>query len=72
MTICKIDILNVELVKSNLATRQHYRLKLSTRKTLSNANYKQLAAPKKLLKTYNFISKWQNKFTTRKITLQLV
>ena len=72
MTICKIDILNVELVKSNLATRQHYRLKLSTRKTLSNANDKQLAAPKKLLKTYNFISKWQNKFTTRKITLQLV
>ena len=72
MTICKIDILNVELVKSNLATRQHYRLKLSTRKTLSNTNDKQLAAPKKQLKTYNFISNWQNKFTTRKITLQIV
>ena len=32
MIICKIGILNVQLVKSNLATRKHYRLKLSTRK----------------------------------------
>ena len=32
MIICKTDILNVQLGKSNLATRQHYRL--STRKTL--------------------------------------
>ena len=34
MIICKIDILNVQIWKSNLATRQHYRLKLSTCKTL--------------------------------------
>ena len=58
MRICKIGILNVQLVISNLATRKHYRLKLSTRK-------KQLA-------THNFISNWQNKFATRKFTLQLV
>ena len=93
MIICKIDILNVQPGKSNLATRQHYCLKLSTRKTvkmkflifnsknttwnLKNnffkfATYKkQLAARKKQLATHNFISNWQNKFATRKITLQV-
>ena len=94
MIICKIDILNVQLVKSNLATRQHYRLKLSTRKTLkmkflifnsfnttcnSKNNFfkivthkNQLEALKKQLVTHNFFSNWQNKFATRKITLQLI
>ena len=33
MIIYKVGILNAQLVKSNLATRKHYRLKLSTRKT---------------------------------------
>ena len=33
---------------------------------------KQFAAHKKQLATHNSISNWQNKFATRKITLQLV
>ena len=33
---------------------------------------KQLAVRKKPVATYNFISNMQNKFATRKITLQLV
>ena len=92
--ICKIAISNVQLVKSNLKARKHYRLKLSTRKTLkmkflifnslnttcnSKNNFfkfathkKQLAARKKQLATHNFISIWQNKFATHKITLQLI
>ena len=32
MVTCKIGILNVQPVKSNLATRKHHLLKLSTRK----------------------------------------
>ena len=58
MEIRKIDTVNVQLVTGNFATCKHYHLKLSTRK-------KQLA-------TGNFIFNLQNRFTARKVTLQLV
>ena len=91
MIICKIGILTVQLVKSNLASRKDYRLKLSTRQILEIFNFqftkhnlqleklfkfvthkKQLTARKNQFATHHFISIWQNKFATHKITLQLV
>ena len=49
MIICKIGILNVQLVKSNLATRKHYGIKLSTRK-------KQLATLKIKFSIFNSLN----------------
>ena len=90
MIICKIGILTVQLVKSNLASKD-YRLKLSTRQILEIFKFqftkhnlqleklfkfvthkKQLTARKNQFATHDFISIWQNKFATHKITLQLV
>ena len=34
IVIHKIDIVNVQLIKGNFATRKHYQLKLSTRKLI--------------------------------------
>ena len=68
MIIRKIDIVNVQLVKGNFATRKHNHIKLSTCKYY----HLTLSTPRKKFATHNFIFNSQNKFTTRKTTLQLL
>ena len=62
MIICKIGILNVQLVKSNLNFQHVKLLQLNFKSSIHKT---QLTACKKQLATHNFTSIWQNKFATR-------